>query len=57
MDKRTDHPQKDMAEFDSSRANLRDKEIFSPLYVETTDSLSDALKRGTVRDDTHLMVI
>lgn len=57
MDKQTDHPQKDMAEFDSSRANLRDKEIFPPLYVEATVSLSDALKRGDVRNDTHLMVI
>ena len=57
MDKQTDHPQKDMVEFDSNRANLRDKEIFPPLYVETTVSLSEALKRGDVRNDTHLMVI
>ena len=57
LDKQTDHPQKDMVSFDSSRANLRDKEIFPPLYVETTVSLSEALKRGDVRDHTHLMVI
>ena len=57
MDQQTDHTQKDMVSFDSSRANLRDKEIFPPLYVEETVPLSESLKRGDVRDDTHLMVI
>ena len=57
MDKQTDHPQKDMAAFDSNRANLRDKEIFPPLYVEATVPLSDALAGGDLRKDTHLMVI
>jgi hypothetical protein len=57
MDKQTDHPRKDMAEFDLNRANLRDKEIFPPLYVEKTVPLSEALARSDVRKDTHLMVI
>ena len=46
-----------MAAFDSDRANLRDKEIFPPLYVEGTIPLSEALRRNEVRKDTHLMVI
>ncbi len=57
MDKQTDRPRNEMVAFDSNRANLRDKEIFPPLYVETTVSLSEALGRGDVRNDTHLMVI
>ena len=46
-----------MAAFDSDRANLRDKEIFPPFYVEETIPLSEALRRNEVRKDTHLMVI
>ena len=57
MDKQANHSQKDMAEFDSNRASLRDKAIFPPVYVETTVPLSEALTRGDVREDTHLMVI
>ena len=57
MDKPINNSQKDLTEFDSNRATLRDKNIFPPLYVEATISLGEALKRGVVREDDHLMVI
>ena len=57
MDKQINNSQKDMTEFDSDRATLRDKNIFPPLYVNATISLGEALKRGDVRKDNHLMVI
>jgi len=57
MDKQINNSQKDMTKFDSDRATLRDKNIFPPLYVNSTISLGEALKRGDVRKDNHLMVI
>ena len=57
MDKPINNPKKDLTEFDPNRATLRDKNIFPPLYVEATISLGEALKRGDVRKDNHLMVI
>ena len=46
-----------MTEFDSNRATLRDKNIFPPFHVKATVPLKEALKRGDVREDNHLMVI
>lgn len=57
MDKPINNSQKGLTEFDSNRATLRDKNIFPPLYVKATISLGEALKRGDVRKDNHLMVI
>ena len=57
MDKPINNSQKDLTEFDSNRATLRDKNIFPPLYVEATISLGEALKKGDVREDDHMMVI
>ena len=56
-DKPINNSQKDLTEFDPNRATLRDKNIFPPLYVNATISLGEALKRGDVRKDNHLMVI
>ena len=57
MNKPIINSQKDLTEFDLNRATLRDKNIFPPLYVKATISLGEALKRGDVRKDDHLMVI
>ncbi|MBW2554768.1 MAG: hypothetical protein KAJ00_05885 [Deltaproteobacteria bacterium] len=57
MDKPINNSRKDLTEFDHNRATLRDKNIFPPLYVNATISLVEALKRGDVRKDNHLMVI
>ena len=57
MYKPINNTQNDLTEFDPNRATLRDKNIFPPLYVEATISLGEALKRGDVRKDNHLMVI
>ena len=57
MGKPINNSQKGLTEFDSNRATLRDKNIFPPLYVKATISLGEALKRGDVRKDNHLMVI
>jgi len=48
---------KGMAEFDSNRATLRDKNIFPPFHVEATVPLKEALKKGDVRKDTHIFVV
>ena len=57
MDKPINNSLKDMTGFDTNRATLRDKNIFPPLYVKTTVSLREALKKGDVREHDHLMVI
>ncbi len=57
MDKPINNSRKDLTEFDHNRATLRDKNIFPPLDVNATISLVEALKRGDVRKDNHLMVI
>jgi len=48
---------KGMIEFDSNRATLRDKNIFSPFQVEATVPLKEALESGDVQEDMDLMLI
>lgn len=48
---------KGMAEFDSRRATLRDRNIFPPFHVKETVPLKEALKSDGVREDMHLLVI
>ena len=45
------------AEFDHSRAILRDAGMFNPFYVEVTIPLQEALDDGTLRKDTPLALL
>jgi hypothetical protein len=45
------------AEFDSSRAILRDSSIFEPFYVEETVPLRQALEDGTLEKHTPLALM
>lgn len=45
------------AEFDHSRAILRDSGMFEPFYVEETIPLKEALDNGTLRKDTPLALL
>ena len=45
------------AEFDHSRAILRDSAMFEPFYVEETIPLKEALANGTLRKDTPLALL
>ncbi len=45
------------AEFDHSRAILRDSSVFEPFYVEETIPLREALSSGTLRKDTPLALL
>ncbi len=45
------------AEFDHSRAILRDSAMFEPFYVEETIPLQEALANGTLRKDTPLALL
>ena len=45
------------AEFDHSRAILRDSGMFEPFYVEETIPLKEALDNGTLQKDTPLALL
>ncbi len=45
------------AEFDHSRAILRDSAMFEPFYVEETIPLKEALANGTLWKDTPLALL
>lgn len=51
------HAQTGAAEFDHSRAILRDSSVFEPFYVEETIPLREALSNGTLRKDTPLALL
>lgn len=51
------HAQTGAAEFDHSRAILRDASFFEPFYVEETLPLREALSNGTLRKDTPLALL
>jgi hypothetical protein len=43
--------------FDPSRATLKGKNMFEPLYVQRTVSLTEALQRRMVSADTELLLL
>ena len=51
------HAQTGAAEFDHSRAILRDSSLFEPFYVEETIPLREALSSGTLGKDTPLALL
>ena len=51
------HAQTGAAEFDPSRAILRDSRVFEPFYVEETIPLREALSSGKLRKDTPLALL
>ncbi len=51
------HAQTGAAEFDHSRAILRDSGMFEPFYVEETIPLKEALDNGTIQKDTPLALL
>ena len=46
-----------MAEFDDRRALLLRRDIFAPYQVTSTYLLRDALSRGTIPEDTPVLVV
>jgi len=46
-----------MQTFDIERARLNDEDLFQPFRVQSTQRLTAALGRGTVKDDTAVLVM